>query len=544
VLSASTTQELEALLGDFDTTRHQPRPVASYEGYNLVRHRGTIYGVPQVAGPVDVSQEEQRRRAGVISGETCQKVQELIRSALDAVPIEFAGWLPIYEASGNCGRHPQFTHTAKPPQGYRFTCSAPPRRHGASRWQRLVRRLIKSVSRRAVVLWLLIRLPCSVLGGGAGFAPRARLRALVAMVRLFFLLVCRGARVGAVLRFLRSRHHQSQVLLAPHRGLIFFPSMPFTYGQNPWVVEIEDAATLFCPFVANGQTSDLQLVDSPYFPIVKTLLESDECKAIVTHMQSTARMLPVLFGSDTIRAKVCYTPLGVKPAGRWQCHEESEHLHLLFTTSWHQKPSSFYVRGGLDVLEAFAILHERYPHLRLTLRTNLPPLDDHYHRIIEQGWVRIINRFLSAEEMETLLADSHVFLLPAARVHIVSLLEAMSHGLVVVTSDGWGFEEYVAHERNGVIVKGRYGKVSWADEKAGMLREDYEPMLTCDPTVVDGLVAAVSGLVEDRDLRQRLGRTARLDVQTTYSLQRWNRGLKEALDQALAPTSRPRHTAG
>lgn len=114
----------------------------------------------------------------------------------------------------------------------------------------------------------------------------------------------------------------------------------------------------------------------------------------------------------------------------------------------------------------------------------------------------------------------------------MSLLQAMSHGLAVVASDGWGMEEYITHERNGLIVKGRYGKVSWADEQAGMLREDYEPLYVPDPNIVDGLVEAVSRLVEDRDLRKRLGGAARMDVQTTYSLARWNEGVKQALDQA------------
>ena len=45
----------------------------------------------------------------------------------------------------------------------------------------------------------------------------------------------------------------------------------------------------------------------------------------------------------------------------------------------------FNVRGGLDVLEAFAILHEHYPQLRLTMRTALPALDDHYYQILESG---------------------------------------------------------------------------------------------------------------------------------------------------------------
>ena len=108
---------------------------------------------------------------------------------------------------------------------------------------------------------------------------------------------------------------------------------------------------------------------------------------------------------------------------------------LLFINSWCQVPENFFVRGGLDVLEAFAILHKRYPQLRLTMRTALPSLADHYHRILEDGWVRVVHRYMTAEEMADLHAESHIFLLPAARVHIVSLLQAMSYGLAVVASD-------------------------------------------------------------------------------------------------------------
>ncbi|HJT76524.1 MAG TPA: glycosyltransferase, partial [Gemmataceae bacterium] len=293
----------------------------------------------------------------------------------------------------------------------------------------------------------------------------------------------------------------------------------------------------FYPLIENGTTCDLRIQDSPYYPIVKTLLESDHCRGILTHLKSTAAMVPVLFDSELIRAKVHYTPLGVRLPERWQRHDgpaEGEPLHLLFINSWCQVPDNFYVRGGLDVLEAFAVLRQRYPQLRLTLRTGLPALDAHYHRILEGGGVRVISRFLPTEEMEALLAESHVFLLPAARIHVVSLLQAMSYGLAVVTSDGWGIPEYVTHDRNGVLVPGRYGRASWADEEAGMLREDYGVMHTPDPDVVRGLVEAVSRLVEDREYRRRLGRTARRDVETTYNLERWNRGLQAALEQAMS----------
>ncbi|HEY3787670.1 MAG TPA: hypothetical protein VGL71_02395, partial [Urbifossiella sp.] len=91
------------------------------------------------------------------------------------------------------------------------------------------------------------------------------------------------------------------------------------------------------------------------------------------------------------------------------------------------------------------------------------------------------------------------------------------------------------HERNGLVVKGRYGKTSWADPEGGLLREDYEPMFTSDREAVEGIVEAVSRLVEDAMLRRRLGRAARRDVETKFNVARWNEGLKEALGRALPP---------
>jgi glycosyltransferase involved in cell wall biosynthesis len=460
--------------------------------------------------------------------------------------VEFAGWLPIFEFSGNCGAHPQFAHTGDPPPGYRFTRSAvqkPLRSRAADARAKFRERVGQALG----TAWAVVRIPFAFVRPRRGIGITARVRVFVAMLRLALLLLTRGCRPLAVLRFLQSRHLHSQLLTGDRRDLVFLTSMPYTYGQNPWVIEIEDPTTLFYPLVQNGHTCNLSLADSPYFPVVKALLEADHCRAILTHMKSTAELVATLFDSEIIRRKVLYTPLGVRLPARWQRHDPQpadEPIHLLFINSWCQVPENFFVRGGLDILEAFAILHERYPQLRLTMRTALPALSDHHQRIIETGWVRVINRFLSAEEMAALHADSHVFLLPAARVHIVSLLQAMSYGLAVVGSDGWGMEEYLEHERNGLVVRGRYGKVSWADREAGLLRENYEPMYTADPGVVAGIVEAVSRLVEDRELRRRLGRTARTDVEAHYNLDQWNRGLKTAFDRGTGAGAEPPDSAG
>ena len=88
------------------------------------------------------------------------------------------------------------------------------------------------------------------------------------------------------------------------------------------------------------------------------------------------------------------------------------------------------------------------------------------------------------------------------------------------------------YQANGLIVKGRYGKTSWVNEKAGILCENYDPTHSSDPVVVQGIVDAVSRLVEDAALRRRLGHAARKDVQEKYNLEQWNAALKSALDKA------------
>ncbi|MBX9584606.1 MAG: glycosyltransferase family 4 protein [Gemmataceae bacterium] len=560
VLSTPTLGEMRAAIDAFDPATLRPELVDTLDGYDLVRFRGQLLAIRSGCGPADLDLPEERQRVGAIGGRTREEVEAAIRKAKAAAPVEFAGWLPIYTVSGNCGKHPQFTHTGSPPPGYRFARTGPRLDPPMPTfWQRRVSPLLAKAGRAWQTFWGIARLPWAFARPERGVTIRTRVRVFVALVKLVVLLLRKGCKPLAVARFVQSRHLRSQLLMGDRRDLVFLTSMPYTFGQNPWVIEVEDPTTLFYPLIQNGQTSDLSAADCPYVPILKALLEADHCRAVLTHMRSTADMLGTLFQSDAVRRKVIYAPLGVKVPARWQRHsgnaergmrnaesrtgsqsavrspQSAVHdgpIDLLFINSWCQVASNFYLRGGLDVLEAFGILKDRYPQLRLTMRTALPPLADDYKRIMESGWVRVVDRFVSAGEMADLHADSHIYLLPAARVHIVSLLQAMSYGLAVVGSDGWGIREYLDDGRNGLVVPGRYGVASWADDEAGLLRENYEEMYTPNPAVAAGIVEAVSRLVEDPELRARLGRTARADVETKYNLANWNAALKAAFDRA------------
>ena len=531
IVSAPTKALLEARLADYDPTPFESEPLGEFEDYAILRHSGRVYGVPREYGPLDLNWEEDRARDGVVAGTTRDDVEERIRAHRSAAPIEFLGWLPSFKWFGNCGAHPQFGHTELPPAGYKFVRSQPRTRLKPA----------NSIQRKPGLgskLFRLATLPFRCARGlilnlrEFGFVQCAV--TLMACVKLVVLLMYKTKFVLSTLRFVHSRHFRSQVMAPRRADLAFLTSLPQTYGQHPWVIEIEDSTTLFFPFLPNGLTADLDIKASPYYSLVKVLLESESCRGILTHMRSTYETLPKLFGSDIITEKTHYAPLGVHLPERWQTQEESETINLLFTNSWHQQQVGFYLRGGLDVLEAFEILHERYPHLRLTLRTQLPRLDDRYQRLIEKSWIRVIDRFLPASELDELQRESHIYLLPSARIHIVSVLQAMAYGQVVVGSDGWGVDEYLEHDRTGLIVPGRAGTVSWMDESVGLLREDYSHLYATNPKVVCGIVDAVSRLAEDATLRRRLGHAARETVESRYNLTQWNASLKVVFDAARA----------
>lgn len=123
-------------------------------------------------------------------------------------------------------------------------------------------------------------------------------------------------------------------------------------------------------------------------------------------------------------------------------------MTILFTNSWHQGATNFYLRGGLDVLEAYSVLFPKYPGSRLVLRTRLPvDLNERYRRIIDRCDVQVIDQFLSEPEMEGLFNSADIYVLPSARLHVVSVLQAMATGLAIIVSDGWGMAEYISYGR-------------------------------------------------------------------------------------------------
>lgn len=351
-----------------------------------------------------------------------------------------------------------------------------------------------------------------------------------------------GARWRDIQAFLNTRDMEFNRHFHTKAPVAFVPSVPYLLTRKPWLIEVEDATTLFFPFIHNGRTADLDIRSEPSFPVIKALLQTRPCRFVLSHVKSTADGLITMFDDKRIEAKIAHCPLGY-PLPSFQARllnkRADEPFNLLFTSSWHQDEVGFYLRGGLDTLTAFDALANRHPNVHLTIRCQIPggTAGALFTTLKEKHGPRIrhIAGFLPADEWRAMILDTDAFLLPAARIHVVSLLEAMAYGLPVITSDGWAIEEYVDDGETGMIMRGRYGTVSWMDQKTGALREDYRGMYEVDSDIVHQMTDALERLIANPDLRRRLGHNAREAVRTRFTLEQWNRRLGQLLEQAAEP---------
>jgi len=145
-------------------------------------------------------------------------------------------------------------------------------------------------------------------------------------------------------------------------------------------------------------------------------------------------------------------------------------------------------KGAFDLIQAFANLPENIrQNCELTLAgdgdvdtaARLSAQLECSKQVSVSGWV-------GAAEVDRLLAESDIFVLPShAEGMAVSLVEAMSWGLAVVTSGVGGAGEFLEDNRNSILVT---------------------------PGDIQGISKAICELANSSELRRRLGDAARETV--------------------------------
>lgn len=168
---------------------------------------------------------------------------------------------------------------------------------------------------------------------------------------------------------------------------------------------------------------------------------------------------------------------------------------LLFAGTWRKN------KGIEDLVPVFAALVERFTDLELdVVGAGVPPSDIQAH-FPEPLRPRVICSTPGDEAaMAAAFAAADLFVLPSLFEGTpLTLIQAMMSGLPIVTTSTCGMKDVIEHERTGLLVPIRSRSA---------------------------LVTAVSRLIEDRELRIRLGSDARCTALKRFT---WDRAAEPVL---------------
>ncbi|MDG6919829.1 MAG: glycosyltransferase family 4 protein [Nitrososphaerota archaeon] len=297
------------------------------------------------------------------------------------------------------------------------------------------------------------------------------------------------------------------------------------FREEAWVLEV----TFELPFTLAG--SERQLVNQ--LGTVKQLLNSRNCKKIAFQLEVAKDAFVRILG-DFVNQKAELIPRGGNPR-YFERVEGDGKVRLLFVNSSNILSNySFYSKGGPEVIAAYLKLRKQFDNIELVVRSRLP----RSYRSLLSGLsdVKLIEDTISWTDLDSEWKSADIFVHPHFTTPSYAIIDAMSYGLPVVSTCNWGMPEIVKDGFHGYLVQSNlvreYTEGPLIHNYGGEFRK--EVLKGPQEDVVEGLVARLGQLIENPNLRRRLGDAARTEVAIgSHSVSRRNKTLKRLLDEAI-----------
>lgn len=315
-----------------------------------------------------------------------------------------------------------------------------------------------------------------------------------------------------------------------------------TAGGKPFIYHLEGFETLFYPwtwgdpFFLNTSNEEVRRISA----YLRNVLEGPNCRAIVSHVPKTLQSIRRFFQSPIIDKKLQYSPLGFTlpdlPA-----REPSTKLRFLFSTSLHGGEDNLLARGLAVVLRFASMWLESHPDDEFIFITghHFPWLSDklpgsHLGEVLKSPNVFTFDgQFLDVGEYERLLHTCDFCLIPSLRLHSLSILKSMAHGVLPIVTD---LEEVVGlgiTGCNSVLVGVSDVLERSISEVFGAVLSERD-FLTQSERLAKDMVDRVETLRSDLALRNTMRENAISHVAENFSAERAYVRFREVVRGALA----------
>jgi glycosyltransferase involved in cell wall biosynthesis len=286
-------------------------------------------------------------------------------------------------------------------------------------------------------------------------------------------------------------------------------------NKKPWIVDIESGAA----FAGLSWTS----LQKPIMKkLIRKYLSSPYCKKIIPQSDAAKKTLLEHIDCSGFKHKI-------------------ETLYLAYRTTKLERKNSdivrisfigreFFEKGGNETQQAFEILNKKYPgKLSLKMKSNVP---EKYKLNLPN--VKYLENIPDKSKFyEEIFGDCDIYVQPTTVDSFgVAILEAMSTGLPIVCTDDFTLPELVEDGYNGFLVKSPinwypYGLKGQWDEYAKDTEKDH-------PETVKELVDKISILIENKELREKMGKNSFALVESgKFSIKERNKRLRAIYEEAL-----------
>jgi glycosyltransferase involved in cell wall biosynthesis len=323
-----------------------------------------------------------------------------------------------------------------------------------------------------------------------------------------------------------------QILLGQYRG-IRAPKTDMLYSvthinsyRNAWILDMMTEL----PSLLAGSERQSAIMRG----YMRNILLTPNCKGVICWVKAGASAFVDFLGTE-MSDKVHVVYWG-KNSRKREPKVEKRRLTLLFINSANiNTEKHFFEKGGMSVVYSFLKLKPKYPNLNLIIRSGMPSrLHGQLNNI---PGIRATNTILPANELDRIWSDADIFVLPNfVNTPASALLDAMSYGLPIVTTDIWANPELVEEGKSGFLVHPQMADKYVVGNTMHMESIDFlKAIYSKDEKFTDSLADAISTLVEDESLRRRMGEyNYRLVVNGKFSVKERNSRLKRVLDAAFS----------
>jgi glycosyltransferase involved in cell wall biosynthesis len=266
---------------------------------------------------------------------------------------------------------------------------------------------------------------------------------------------------------------------------------------------------------------------------VEKLLASDNCKKIICWSGLSKNTVLYNLNRQLLENKVIIVHHAVNKKD-FVKQPPTNKIKLLFVGSANIA-GDFELKGGKEALAAFVKLRQIYTNLEMVVRSDVPEeIKVSYTGI---PGLRIIDKIIPWPEIEQQFKTADIFLFPGHHTPFMSLLDAMSYELPIVTTNAYANAELVTNGRTGFVINCSKNVPYYLDKYLpdGSTPKFRKAIRVLDNDVVAELVAKTGLLIENADLRRQMGKAGREEIENgRFSIRKRNENLKRILDEATS----------